>query len=170
MTIAPVTLSEEEYRALGDDACNQIKRLVEANLHETWPHIEWDEPDLKVYGRKCVEFEEAHENMLMLVTTLQVKYGHPHNLVNLKIFLQKKRKVCFQTSIVKVERLLFPWFDYRVKWDEMLDRADIADKFSQEVSKSKIRTWVKLCTYFFSFFYYCKVTFNLFFRHTSSDM
>ncbi|CAD5218518.1 unnamed protein product [Bursaphelenchus okinawaensis] len=101
------TLTEKDYIELGQEACSQIKNLVESDWSQTWPQLEWDEPEVKVYARKAVEFEEAKENMLMLVMDVN-------------------------TTVAHLERLLFPWFEYRVKWDEMLAQANILERYSQE--------------------------------------
>ncbi|CAD5225778.1 unnamed protein product [Bursaphelenchus xylophilus] len=103
----PETLNEHEYIELGQRACSQIKTLVESDWAECWSQLEWDEADVKVYSRKSAEFEEAKENMLMLVMDLP-------------------------TSVEHLERLLFPWFEFRVKWDEMLAMANVIERLSEE--------------------------------------
>lgn len=57
------------YVELGRRACEQLKRLAES---EDWPQLEWDEPGLQVLSRPSAEFPDAKEDMLMLVTTLNV--------------------------------------------------------------------------------------------------
>jgi len=89
-------LADEDYIRLGEHAASEVHRYV-ADL-SSWSNMS-SKNGIEIFERKS-ELPEASENMLLLITDLPC-------------------------TMEKVEKLVVPWLEYRVQWDQMLEKVEI---------------------------------------------
>jgi len=98
-----VTLSNEEYADLAELAADEVRRLcLDLSLWNVYSSKDGTE----IFERKN-SLSHAKESMLLLVTTLPC-------------------------TMEKLEKLLTPWLEYRLKWDDMLEDAQVIESWPEK--------------------------------------
>ncbi|CAD5223776.1 unnamed protein product [Bursaphelenchus okinawaensis] len=98
--------SKQEYLRLGNKAVQEMKSLVESDVETTWPEVEREDDDYKIYSKKS-PFKELKEDLLMLETTAKA-------------------------NISKVATLMAPFRGYRAKWDDLYEFNNVIENLGNE--------------------------------------
>jgi len=89
-------LTDEDYIRLAEHAASEVRRYV-SDL-SLWDKLS-SKGGIEILERKS-DLTEASETMLLLITDLPC-------------------------TVEKVEKLVAPWLEYRIKWDQMLEKVEI---------------------------------------------